>query len=246
MKTNFQLTAAVAATALLAVPSQAAVVASWDFTGESLGTNTGFASDVNPGIVLNNTGLGTTGVTGSMFATVDQSTPGYTHDGRGFHMTHDALRAASTPVSTDEYLGFQVTVAEASNFTSFSFDFGADNISNSNGSRVRLSLFAQVNGGGFAEIDGPYVEMKTTANSTANRYNIGSFTKDLSGLGSFSGGEVVDFRIAFSDSGSNKTDRYAFVDNLVLENNLPVPEPGSLALLGLGGLCVLKRRRRDV
>lgn len=246
MQKTFQFTAAVAVSALLAVPGQAAVVAAWDFTGETLGTSTGFASDVNPSIILNNTGLGTTGITGSMFATTDtgQSHAGYTHDGKGFHMTHAVLGGDKTPVSTSDFLGFQVTVAEASSFTSFSLDFGADNVSNSNGSKVRFSLFAQVDGGGFTEIDGPYEQMQTTINSTADRYNVTSFTKDLSGLGSFVGGEVVDFRLAFSDTGSGKTDRFAFVDNLVLENIAAIPEPGSLVmgLVGLGAMAMCRRR----
>ena len=47
----------------------------------------------------------------------------------------------------------------------------------------------------------------------------------------------VEFK---SDTSDNE---FARVDNVVL-SAIPVPEPTSLALFGLGGLCMMKRRRR--
>jgi len=52
------------------------------------------------------------------------------------------------------------------------------------------------------------------------------------------GGQTLDaFGLRQSDSSNNES---VTVDNLVIEN---VPEPGSLALLGLGGLLIARRRR---
>lgn len=45
-------------------------------------------------------------------------------------------------------------------------------------------------------------------------------------------------RIEFFSNGTQ-----AVIDNVRLDAS-PVPEPGSLALMGLGGLCVLRRRRK--
>lgn len=51
---------------------------------------------------------------------------------------------------------------------------------------------------------------------------------------------TTEFRIYFSDTVTNNGHVH-ILDNLVIE---VVPEPGSLAFLGLGGACLLWRRRR--
>jgi len=49
-----------------------------------------------------------------------------------------------------------------------------------------------------------------------------------------------DIRIEFQDPNAGGSSPQAALDNIVLT---AVPEPGSLALMGLGGLCILRRRR---
>ena len=55
-------------------------------------------------------------------------------------------------------------------------------------------------------------------------------------------GESVTIRLAFSGGTVSNTDQKTYLDN-VAYTGTEVPEPGSLALLGLGGLLIARRRR---
>ena len=83
-----------------------------------------------------------------------------------------------------------------------------------------------------------WIKIKTSATETA-----GDFTKTLTEA-SVPGGAFADgvlFRIrGKADSGPTIS---VYFDNLVIEGEGVIPEPGSLALLGLGGLLIARRRR---
>ncbi|WP_435892612.1 PEP-CTERM sorting domain-containing protein [Oceaniferula spumae] len=60
----------------------------------------------------------------------------------------------------------------------------------------------------------------------------------------YSGLSSIEFRIYVDDRASNNdTSSATFVDNVVLTGDA-VPEPSSVALLGLGGLALILRRRK--
>ena len=68
-------------------------------------------------------------------------------------------------------------------------------------------------------------------------------TVDLTGLSSLTAGDTYDIVLTIftptTTEGQNTS-----ADNLTLNGDItPVPEPGSLALLGLGGLLIVRRRR---
>ena len=44
-------------------------------------------------------------------------------------------------------------------------------------------------------------------------------------------------------TGGNNVNRHAFLDDIVITGNV-VPEPSTAALLGLGGLALILRRRK--
>lgn len=72
------------------------------------------------------------------------------------------------------------------------------------------------------------------------------FDLDLTGLAdnTLDPGESATFRISFSGGNPFNTDQKTFLDNVAISGtSVPVPEPVSMTLLGLGGLLALRRRR---
>ena len=69
----------------------------------------------------------------------------------------------------------------------------------------------------------------------------------LSGSGVTAGDVMVGYEDPFGSIGSAPADQFAIIDNVVIDDAITItpviPEPTSLALLGLGGLALLARRR---
>ena len=65
---------------------------------------------------------------------------------------------------------------------------------------------------------------------------------DISSLGTLADGEAIEFRVYLVDNRSGTFSPDQLIDNITINGTL-VPEPGSLALLGLGTLLVARRRR---
>ena len=127
------------------------------------------------------------------------------------------------------YVEFAISATDAGtvlNLTSLTFDA----VRGTNGTAVRSYVVdASVDGGVFFELDSQEIAANL-ASATPS-----SFSIDLSGA-AYQG--VDSFTIRFSDP-----DDTIEISNLAINGEV-VPEPGSLALLALGGLCVLRRRRK--
>lgn len=68
---------------------------------------------------------------------------------------------------------------------------------------------------------------------------------DLSGLGDLVAGESYTFTLGVREGATETSNTYASLDDFTLNGVATIPEPGSLALLALGGLLITSRRRRD-
>lgn len=98
------------------------------------------------------------------------------------------------------------------------------------------------NGSGTRRLHTYYSNDGGTTWGTSLGFVTGSGAKEFTLTeGTYTFTDNAKFRFAFSDSGGSAGP--AFIDDIVISGTPEVPEPGSLALLGLGGLMMIKRRR---
>ena len=79
-----------------------------------------------------------------------------------------------------------------------------------------------------------------TTSSTANGTSF-PLSIDLSAIGSLPIGQAVTIRLYPTDN-SNVANDFK-IDNLVIKGSTLTPEPATLAFVGLGAVCLLRRRR---
>ena len=109
-----------------------------------------------------------------------------------------------------------------------------------------MRVEAQIDGGGYVTVlefvpanltsgSGPFNGFFTNGGLTLGNA-AQNFTGAIAGTGT-----ALDLRLTVS---VNSGDEDFAVDNFILNDNAAVPEPGSLAVLGLMGLVFVGRRRR--
>lgn len=151
--------------------------------------------------------------------------------------------AAST---ASDYYGFTVTNNSGTGLTLDTFTFDAYSVTNDAGQSITayFQLYYQIDGGGYTAIG----TAQSTTSPNGVTANVSEFspllngTVDLSSIGSINDGSQVEFLLSvYDNSGSNA--KASFIQNIQL-TTVTVPEPSSTALLGLGGLLLITRRRK--
>ena len=125
----------------------------------------------------------------------------------------------------DDYIEIAISAVGGLNLESLTFDFRRGTTSAS----VRgYDLDVSINGGGFVDLD------ESNIGANRNDASPSSFDIDLSAP-TYQGIDSIAFRI--SERGGTIE-----LTNIAINGEV-VPEPGSLAVIGLGSLCLLRRRR---
>lgn len=226
MRPNYTVITSVAAFSLLALPMSAAVIADFNFTGATQALR-GASSDTE----LNST---------ATFAPIPNLTDVGTTDSTGGVAF---IRASATSNNLADALTdtdvFTVTIAADEDFvfnlTSLTFDYGGSS------DTIDLITNAVIHSGGSTVFNEEFNAGRVSAGAGGS-FDTGN-SADLSGP-TFQGITSATFTFANFDntnSGSS-TNRW---DNIVINGEVvAVPEPSSIALLGLGGLALILRRRK--
>ncbi|MGJ8658193.1 MAG: PEP-CTERM sorting domain-containing protein [Akkermansiaceae bacterium] len=156
--------------------------------------------------------------------------------GNAYDATTNALTVAN--INSNPYLGMSFTSVQDMTLDSLSFNLSVN--SGGGGYAARdVGLFVSLDSGVFTQF-GDLVNNTGTGNQ-----GIQTFTQAGYNIAS---GQTVELRLLFTD----KTNSSAANDNIqggTRVGNIeifasPVPEPSSVALLGLGGLALIMRRRK--
>jgi len=144
----------------------------------------------------------------------------------------------SLAVTNNEYLSFSVTPGAnyALDFTSLTFQMRSNNLNNG---AEHYAVFSSI--GGFSSTSNTVNDAIAIGSiSTAGTYELKTINlSSLTGITS-----ATEFRIYMYGADAPYSGFTGF-DNITLNGELlPVPEPSSTALLGLGGLALLMRRRK--
>lgn len=256
---NRNLMAVFAAAATFGTQAQAGLVAAWDFEGDlvdqvsnTVGTAAGGATTDGVAIAevgssslnladntqsVNTNTTGGLGGTGSftIIATIQTNTTAnatifnYTPTGSG----GEDIRLF---VQSNGDFRIEMSVGAGFNLSSNDFDLGDGQV------HKVAAVFDSSTGDSFLDVD-LYVD--------GTLYDVTSGTDHLVNIGAFAGRFVTIGRDHVSQSNRPFV---GLIDDVLIYNealsaaeidSAVIPEPSSLALLGLGGMCLIKRRRRD-
>ena len=163
-------------------------------------------------------------------------------DGGGYTTAASFAFTGGTPS-----LGFSVTAGGNTRVFRDGFTIGNDN------SRQTLDFTPTTGnvsafGGNFTVTDATTSFLRASVTVTATD-SLGAslsqtYTPASETVGSFRGFTTTGFFTSIVVSATSATGRFNAADNVIVGRAAPVPEPASFAVLGLGAIALLRRRKR--
>ena len=237
MKIKIQYIASLAAACVAMSHSHAAVIAEYDFNS-NLNASTADAN-ITAGAVTSGAGIsgsGRSSFSNSLFAKAGA--------------TSTTIISVGTAIANDDY--FSVTMGADSGYymdlDSITLDYGYTNDGAPYGVKdLKAYVFSSFTGFVDASdiLGSKFIQTDVADNSLQYPGGSPSLTVDLSAYSYVWSGGEIEFRIYLADTTGN--DAYIHrIDNVTLNGVVAaVPEPSSTALLGLGGLALMLRRKRS-
>ena len=149
---------------------------------------------------------------------------------RSYNPSGDGNASSADNLADGEYMTFAISADVGKTLNLSNIGYRASRNGGS-GRPDSLDLYVKVDGGSFAKV-GDTAGVGDTSNPEV-------INRALTDPG-FQGVQSAEFAFVFFNG--NNTGIRAYLDNIVLTGSV-VPEPASLVLLGLGGLCMLGSRR---
>jgi hypothetical protein len=235
MSINTKTLLAATALAFTAASANAAIIAEYTFTGGSTAST--------PGTLGSSIGF-EAGITGSSTASDDlRITGGETLGGENGGPDYEDVD--QDRIATANWVTFTIAVSATQEIGLTSLDFDYTEID-----PAAFLLGVYTSKTGFTEGDHllGIFDSTTTAGPLPNTTftdNNGT-SVNLSGITALQGltDETVEFRFLLGDS-SGSSSRIHVLDDIVLNGDVTVvPEPSTTALIGLGGIALILRRRK--
>ncbi|MFC5050439.1 PEP-CTERM sorting domain-containing protein [Rubritalea spongiae] len=223
---NFSLST-IAVAGLCMSSAQAVTLALYEFTDNAIEESPTDLNDLS--VTSTATGVSASDFTSPVFDFAVTTANAFTSNGLGLATGTDDNMAGA--ITANQYMSFTISADSGTiSMDTLSFDIaraqrGAQDF------QVRASFDGFTN---FIEVSG--FQNQAIAQDTFTNYSF-----DLTDSG-FDVVTSVEFRIYLDDrAGNQNSSSGTYIDNVVIS---AVPEPSSTALLGLGGLALILRRRK--
>ncbi|MEM7453000.1 MAG: PEP-CTERM sorting domain-containing protein [Planctomycetota bacterium] len=221
-------------TSITAASAMADIAVYYDFAGGSASQTSGSltGSDLSAGGWLDGAGVASTGISAGTETTFVRTPATGTTTADG-----DTLAEA---IAAESYYGFTLTNTSGSDVELESVGFNYWFTSGFTGADFRIYAMSSLAGFTSGNEHG-FGQVLDNSRPTAGDQVFESF--DITALGSLASGSSVDFRFYFVDN-STSNPRIHRLDDVTITTVNQIPEPASAALLGIGAIGFVLRRRR--
>ncbi len=194
------------------------LVAFYDFAGAGVSSSDADAGSTASDVTVN----GIDGPTGGV------------EDGQVRYVAEDVKGSLASAIAENDYLGFSITaVSNMPTFDTMEFEAWVTHVNANPPDRYQLQVSTD---------DATYVDVDGTKFVSATK-TWETLMFDMSGVTALDAGQTLYLRLyayGASDSSSFESTRAGLQRNIALTT---IPEPASLALIGIGGLLMASRRR---